>query len=142
MENAKKFFEEVIQTEEAKQLITACQAPQTPEEAIAAYAKIAKELGVELSEEEIAAYFDRQADCGTDSDEIDDDELAQFTGGLRIPCFNSFVNRENCWWNDGCDFYMNHYSNYSCTWSSRNTEVSPHNLNKAPQGKPARIVRL
>ena len=34
MENAKKFFEEIIKTEEAKQLITACEAPETPEDAI------------------------------------------------------------------------------------------------------------
>lgn len=146
MENAKKFFEEIIKTEEAKQLITACEAPETPEDAIRTYAKIAKELGVELSEDEITAYFDNKLDNCAASKEIDDDELEQFTGGLRLPCFNSFVNRENCWWNDGCDLYMNQYATYSCSWSTK-SPGSPFsvgdNRRRAPSNNnPAKIVRL
>ena len=48
MENAKKFFEEIVKTEEAKALFLAIEAPQTEEARTAAYIDIAKKLGVEL----------------------------------------------------------------------------------------------
>ena len=45
MENAKKFFEEVVKTEEAKELFKSAGSPETEEARIAAYIEIAKKLG-------------------------------------------------------------------------------------------------
>ena len=118
MENAKKFFEEVIITDKAKQLISSLEQPKTPEDFPLAYSKIAKELGIELSDEEIRASFDEKLKGSITESEIDDDEMAQFTGGLNQNCASTYVDRENCWWSDGCDYYMNVYSSYRCSWSS------------------------
>ena len=118
MENAKKFFEEVIMTDEAKKLISSIEQPKTPEDFPRAYSKIATELGIELSAEEITAYFDKKLKGSITSSEIDDDEMAQFTGGSKQTCASTYTDRENCWWSDGCDYYMNIYSLYRCSWSS------------------------
>ena len=46
MENAKKFFEEVAKTEEAKALFAAIETPKDDEELVAAYIEIAKKLHI------------------------------------------------------------------------------------------------
>ena len=79
MENAKKFFEEVAKTEEAKALFAAIEAPKDDEELVAAYVEIAKKLGVELTAEEAKAYLNDAANF--ESSEIDDEELSQLVGG-------------------------------------------------------------
>ena len=113
MENAKKFFEEVIKTDEAKAIIADTKQPETDEERVAAYLEIAKKLNVELTAEGILAYFNAAAQPA--SGELDDDELAQLTGGAgNAACRDSFKQRENCWINDGCDISYNYYSNYKC----------------------------
>ena len=114
MENAKKFFEEVIKTDEAKAILAVTKKPDTEPELLEAYLEIAKKLNCELTAEDILAYF-KAAAATPASDEIDDEELAQLTGGAgNAACRDSFKQRENCWINDGCDISYNYYSNYKC----------------------------
>ena len=145
MENAKKFFEEIIKTEEAKALFDCAKKPETEDERIEAYVDIASQLGIEITKEEVLAYFDEKLNNSTSS-EIDDDEMAHFSGGRDSRCINSYKDRENCWWNDGCDLYMNQYATYSCSWSTK-SPGSPFsvgdNRRRAPSNNnPAKIVRL
>ena len=113
MENAKKFFEEILKTDEAKALLAATEKPETEEAQIAAYLDIAKKLNAELTAEGITAYFSAIAKPA--SGELDDDELAQLTGGgEHANCKDTFIQSENCWWNDGCDFTANKYLDYKC----------------------------
>ena len=79
MENAKKFFEEVSKTEEAKALFAAIETPKDDEELVAAYVEIAKKLGVELTAEDTKAYLNDVTNFA--SSEIDDEELSQLAGG-------------------------------------------------------------
>ena len=116
MENAKKFFEEIIKTEEAKALFDCAKKPETEDERIEAYVDIAAQLGIEITKEEVLAYFDEKLNNSTSS-EIDDDEMAHFSGGRDSRCINSYKDRENCWWNDGCDYVTNNYIKYMCDWS-------------------------
>ena len=109
MENAKKFFEEVLKTEEAKAAFAEIEKPETEKERIEAYIEIAKKLGVELTAEEIAAYFSSEAPSG----EIDDEELSQLVGGGDT-CSSTYTSGENCWFNDGCDLLVKYYDNYDC----------------------------
>ena len=78
MENAKKFFEELAKTEEAKALFKSVEIPETEEARIAAYIDIAGKLGVELTADEINAYF---AANKADVAEISDKELEQLSSG-------------------------------------------------------------
>ena len=114
MENAKKFFEEVARTEEAKAFFKAAKAPETEEERVAAYIEIAKKLGIELTAEGIAAYYAAEDETG--SAELDDKELSQLVGGGdNAACVDTFRHKENCWWNDGCDRSWNEYVGYQCS---------------------------
>ena len=113
MENAKKFFEEVARTEEAKAFFKAAKAPESEEERVAAYIDIAKKLGVELSADDVSAYF--ASSENTASGELDDEELSQLVGGGdNAACADTFQQRENCWNNDGCDKLYNEYNDYLC----------------------------
>lgn len=116
MENAKKFFEEIIKTEEAKALLASIEKPDTEEAVAAAYAEVAKKLGAELTAEEVAAYF--AAADATDA-ELDDEELSQLVGGRDADaehenCVYSFKNTENCWFQDACDNSWKEYDGYKC----------------------------
>ena len=114
MENAKKFFEEVLRTEEAKAILADTKKPETEPELLDAYLEIAKKLNVELTAEGILAYFDASKPA---SGELDDDELAQLTGGtFSSTCQDTFQQRENCFHNDGCDLSWNYYSGYKCSF--------------------------
>ena len=115
MKNAKKFFEKDIKTEEAKALLASVEAPKTEEDRIAAFIDIAKKLGIELTAEEIKEYY--ASSRVSDAQEIDDKELEQLSGGAANGCYASYVDRENCWVNDGCDYINNYYSSYNCSWS-------------------------
>ena len=112
MEQAKKFFEEVLKTEEAKELFASIEKPETEEARIEAYVELAKKLGVELTAQEILAYFNITAEA-KEAGEVDDEELAQLVGGGE-ECSSTYMNEENCWWSDGCDVIITYYENYSC----------------------------
>ena len=116
MENAKKFFEELAKTEEAKALFAAVEKPETDEARIAAYVEIAAKLGVALTADEVNAYLAGAAELGA---ELDDDELSQLVGGGdNAGCASSYQQKENCWWNDGCDRVWNDYDDYMCSVSN------------------------
>jgi hypothetical protein len=125
MENAKKFFEEVVKTEEAKVLLAAVEAPKTEEDRIAAYIEIAKKLGLELTAEEIQEYFETASKA--DDAELDDDELEQLVGGgENADCESSYQHKENCWFNDGCDKVWRDYEGYQCSGKNLGYEASIH----------------
>ena len=114
MENAKKFFEEIAKTEEAKALFASVEPPATEEDRVAAYMDIAKKLHIELTAEDILAYF--EADEKLDTNELDDEELKQLVGGgENAACKDTYQNEENCWWEDGCDKSYNDYKGYYCS---------------------------
>ena len=105
MEKAKKFFEEIIKTEEAKALFDAIKQPETDEARIAAYLQIAKKLNFELTLEDLIAYFS----AASDGEEVDDEELSQLTGGIDT-CYSTFEGGEFCWLNDSCSSLINTYN--------------------------------
>ena len=118
MENAKKFFEELAKTEEAKALFAAIEKPDTEDELVAIYVDIAKKLGVELTAEEVKEYL---AADNADGAELDDEELSQLAGGADgEECFSTYQHRENCFLSDACDNFYNEYVRYDCDKYSKN----------------------
>jgi hypothetical protein len=117
MGNAKKFFEEVAKTEEAKAIFSTMKKPETEEEIIAAYVDVANKLGVALTTEEAQAYLTSDK---TGSAELDDEELSQLAGGGDPEeCFSTFQHRENCILSDACDNFYIEYIGYYCDTYSR-----------------------
>ena len=44
-----------------------------------------------------------------------DEALEAVAGGKgHAECKDTFLDRENCWANDGCDFAWNRYKDYYC----------------------------
>ena len=120
MENAKKFFEEVAKTEEAKALFAAMEAPKNEKERILAYIEIANKLGIALTIEGIAAYLQAVANQEPAEGELDDEELQQLVGGGdHAACEDTYQHRENCVKTDGCDMVFNYYGAYLCSYSSK-----------------------
>ena len=119
MENAKKFFDETLATEEAKKLIATEKRKETLEEIVSAYLDIAAKLGANITAEELEAFFEEKLKKATATGELDDDEMAFLCGGRGYDCYSSYVDRENCWANDGCDYINNNYANYNCSWSNK-----------------------
>ena len=112
MENAKKFFEELAKTEEAKAIFATMEKPTDDVQLIAAYIDVAAKLGVALTVEEVKEYLASDKANGA---ELDDEELSQLAGGGdNANCKSTYQHRENCWWNDGCDMYTNDYDGYKC----------------------------
>ena len=109
MGNAKKFFEELAKTEEAKALFTATGQPETEEARVAAYIDVAAKLGVVLTAEEINEYY--ASSCTSDAQEIDDQELEQLSGGGAHPaCNSSYIKGENCIFADHCNHLWQDYN--------------------------------
>ena len=102
MENAKKFFEELAKTEEAKALLAEVAKTETEEDRSAAFVDVAAKLGVALSAEEIKEYY--VSSCTSDAQEIDDKELEQLVGGgEHASCQYSYITGENCIFTDQCN---------------------------------------
>lgn len=93
---------------------------------IEAVSEVAKKLGIDLNAEDLKEYIDKteaeiKAKTGAVEDEltkINDDELSEVAGGgygndvKHGNCKDTFLNLENCWWNDGCDAINSKYWNY------------------------------
>ena len=105
------------------ELLKGKEAPKTPEEAVEMYAAVAKELGYDLTAEELTAYIREQDAARKARTEeraeavrrLDDSEIAAVTGGgEHADCKDTFKDYENCWFNDACDMVMNSYPGYKC----------------------------
>ena len=129
MEELKKFLEEIRTNPRANEMINGMEKPESPEELAACYAKIAKELGYTLTEDDILEGVKTIAEDmiamtekhKAEMDKLDMDEMNKVAGGL--PCHNTFdkcsdtfKDEENCWWNDGCNAARIHYLTYHCSY--------------------------
>ena len=109
----------------AVKLLKGREAPKTLEETVEAYVAVAKELGYDLTVEELAAYiFEQDAARRARTDELaegvrrlDDSDVAEVAGGRnkdKKPCKDTYLDEENCWFNDACDVTTNSYPGYKC----------------------------
>ncbi len=112
----KKFnaFLEALKTSPlAKQKLQDSDPPKSEEEKIAMYLALAKEIGFDLTTEDLKAYLlNREQSLRKKTDaqaqeiqKLDDDELAQASGGVnkRSACKYTYSYSDDCWINDKCD---------------------------------------
>ena len=87
------------------------------------YAEIAQKLGYELSEADLKDYIGQceKAVKSQTKDSIeaikqlsDEDMKMVAGGGDKATCLDTYKDRENCWWNDGCDAFYVLYEFYKC----------------------------
>ncbi len=126
MEKAKKFFDILNTDPKAQELLQDCAKPEKPEDVLKAYVDIAGKLGISLTEEDIknhmeeekAAVKSRTESAVSQIEELPDDALDAVAGGKgeRSDCKNTYKDKENCWFNDGCDNVYHLYDDYLCAW--------------------------
>ena len=115
-ESAIKFLRELKTNEKAKDLLQGRERPKTKEDAIKAYAEVAKELGEDISPEDIAKALEeieaeihqKTEAVSADMVELEDDDVENVAGGT-IECgepMQILINRF-CWENDVCSIHIN-----------------------------------
>ena len=127
-ESAIKFLRELKTNEKAKELLQGREKPKSKEDAIKAYAEVAKELGEDISAEDIAQALEeieaeihqKTEAVSADMVELEDDDLEGVAGGVytkndgivKHGCVNDFTDPD-CNWFDACDNFNEIY--YGCT---------------------------
>jgi methylaspartate ammonia-lyase len=93
-ESAIIFLRELKTNEKAKELLQGREKPKSKEDAIKAYAEVAKELGEDISAEDIAQALEeieaeihqKTKAVSADMEELKDDDLGDVAGGGALDC--------------------------------------------------------
>ena len=93
-ESAIKFLRELKTNEKAKELLQGREKPKSKEDAIKAYAEVAKELGEDISPEDFAQALEeieaeihqKTKALSADMEELKDDDLENVAGGHIFNC--------------------------------------------------------
>ena len=127
-EKVQAFLEALKDDPKVQEMVREIPEPETPSERIHAYAKIAKNLGYDLSDEDLRAFIADQEQIlqakaqstAQGLEELPEEELSEVAGGGDHPdCKDTYKDKENCWVTDGCDIINNHYSDYQCHYNSK-----------------------
>ena len=120
-ESAIKFLRELKTNEKAKELLQGRERPKTKEDAIKAYAEVAKELGEDISPEDFAKALEeieaeihqKTKAVSADMQELEDDDLEGVAGGYWIEdgCARTYSMFSLC---DEVDYCYFSISNYEC----------------------------
>lgn len=136
-ENARAFLTEGFKDAKVVELLQACDKPETEAGRLEAYVEIAKKVGFDFSKDELTAAieelererFDKSEAAVSEARELSDEELAKVAGGKLdgkheyCPtdyfgsdrcCKDTYLDMENCWYNDGCDIAYHDYWDYVC----------------------------
>ena len=122
-EKVKAFLEALKTDPKAQELIRGIPEPETPASRIRTYAKIAEDLGYDLSDADLDAFIADQEKypqakaeaAAKEIKELPEDELEEVAGGKNhADCTDTYKNKENCWVVDACDIVLTHYKNYEC----------------------------
>ena len=118
-ESAVKFLRELRTNEKAKELLQGRERPKNKEDAIKAYAEVAKELGEDISPEDFAQALEeieaeihqKTKAVSADMEELKDDDLEGVAGGYGAEngCAGTFSAFSSCDEVDYCFFSISHY---------------------------------
>ena len=122
MEKIEAFLKELENNPKAAELLQG--SGQSELDKAEAFAKAAKELGYDISADDFKAYVLEKAQAVKGKTEegaaaiesLSDDEVEGAAGGStgHKECFQTYKDKENCAFYDGCDMVYRHYDNYQC----------------------------
>ena len=109
-----------------KELVKALPAPKSDAEAVEGYVKLAKELGFDLTFDEIKAGLEA-AENGrkavSDKVSLDDADLENVAGGANEGCDDTHVPGEWCWFTDSCSYVISYYGDEDKTLANQRIET-------------------
>ena len=121
-ESAIKFLRELRTNEKAKELLQGMERPKNRDDAIKAYAEVAKELGEDISAEDIAQALEeieaeihqKTEAVSADMVELEDNDLENVAGGYYAEdgCAETYSVFSSCDEVDFCYFSISHYECY------------------------------
>ena len=106
---------------------------ETPEDVPAFWAEVLTEKGYNVSSGEISSFIreaeeERRQKTADKIAELPDQELEAVAGGGEViggkghqDCQDTYRDRENCWYEDGCDNVFQQYDDYDCLRQNRCT---------------------
>ena len=118
-EKIRKLMDTLRNDPRAKGMVQGMKQPENDAEAAEAYAKLAQDLGFDISAEEIAEAMKKmeqaqQARTGAAAEAVEkasltEGDLDRVAGGNSHPtvCEDSFTEGEWCWFTDSCSFLIN-----------------------------------
>ena len=114
-----KFLDALRNDPRAQELIKDMPVPESDEEAVACYAKLAKDLGFDLTTDDIKAGLkamenDRKAQ--SDKVSLDADDLENVAGGANEGCNDTHSDGEWCWFTDSCSYIITYYAPQDEVW--------------------------
>ena len=114
-----KFLDALRNDPRAQELIKDMPVPKSDEEAVACYAKLAKDLGFDLTIDDIKAGLkamenDRKAQ--SDKVSLDADDLENVAGGANEGCNDTHHDGEWCWFTDSCSYIITYYAPKDEVW--------------------------
>ena len=133
MDKAKEFLAALRSDPKAQELLQGVEKPADEKDVIRNLAEAAKKLGYDVTEEELAGLLSAEEKAikertDAEADRVEalaDDQLEAATGGSSTsddPCKSTYLDHENCWFNDGCDNIINTYKRYRCHHATRNPD--------------------
>lgn len=123
MEKIREFFNTIAADPRAKEILSAAEKPETYEEELQLYAETAAKLDYDVSADDLRFFFEEnERQCREKTEqtaakirEIPDEQLGSVAGGRGgDSCSDTYQDRENCWFEDGCDRVINSYPGYIC----------------------------
>ena len=123
IEKVKEILEKLASDPKAQELFKSLEQPKSEEEKASKMIEAAKQLGYDLSVEDLAEYLKNavaarkeKTDAKAEAiQKLDDSELEKAAGGKdHDECKDTYKNRENCVYNDACDLVYQWYPGYIC----------------------------
>ena len=108
-----KFLDAIRKDPKAKELIKAMPAPKSDAEAVEGYVRLAKDLGFDLTIDEIKAglkALEEGQKNESDKVALDVDDLENVAGGANDGCDDTHVPGEWCWFTDSCSYIITYYN--------------------------------
>ena len=121
-----KFLDALRSDPKARELVKAIPAPKNDQEAAEAYVRIAKELGFDLTADEIQAGLKGMEQAQKTQSEkvtLDMDDLANVAGGADERCDSTFDKGEWCWFSDSCSYLISFYPDQA-VFTERESDAS------------------
>ena len=111
-----KFLDMVRNDPKAKELVKALPAPKSDAEAVEGYVKLAKDLGFDLTFDEIKAGLkgmEQAQKAQSEKVSLGDADLESVAGGANDGCDDTHTDGEWCWFTDSCSYLITFYDGTS-----------------------------